>query len=232
MSEKTALGALHFAPWFPGVDRRASLRLPAALRACYRVLGVDGAAARVRVRNLSALGVGLAITHPIGPGTLLHIAFERPAGETVCCAMGRVVHVTMEAGGLVGCAFVRELGDAVLRLFDAQRLPATAGDCRRWVRFSCNVETAYYVADAAPGERSPARIVNISAGGMGLMLPCEFSTGTLLKLDLEGTLARAAGPVLLRVVRASARRDRDWLLGCEFAHQLSDEELQALLEEA
>jgi hypothetical protein len=121
------------------------------------------------------------------------------------------------------------LSDATLRLFDAQRLPTTGGDDRRWVRFPCNVETACYALDSAPGEQSPARIINISAGGMGLMLPCEFSPGTLLRLEVDGTPAHAAGPILLRVVRAIPQRDRDVFHGCEFADPLSPKEFQALL---
>jgi len=223
MSKPAASPALDLEPWLPGTERRASARQPAALRASYRLLGSD-VAGRAGARDLSALGAGLLLPNPVAVSALLQLEFEG-LGRLI---LARVVHVA-EEGGFIGCAFVRELDDATLGLFHAQRLGSAVGDDRRWVRFPCNVETACYAADAAPGERSPARVVNISAGGMGLLLPCEFREGTLLKLDLEATAARAAGVLLLRVVRAIARPAGDWLLGCEFADPLRDEELDALL---
>ena len=231
MSEQNAAVALETAPWFPGVERRASERLPLTLRAAYRVFGGEGAG-QARVHDLSPLGVGLGLPKPVPAGALLHVDFQGAAGDLVCATLARVVHVASEAGSLVGCAFVRELNDATLRLFHAERLPTTAGDDRRWVRFPCNVETACYVADAVPGEESPARIINISAGGMGLLLPCEFSAGTLLNLDLQATPAHAVGPVLLRVMRAAPRPAGDWFLGCEFARRLDDAEIAAILQES
>lgn len=222
MSEPAVSLAAGSLPW-PGAERRASERRPSGLTAVYRLLGSD-VAGRAGVRDLSALGVGLLLPRPVAVSALLQLEFER-LGRLV---LARVVHAAEEAG-FAGCAFVRELDDAALRLFHAQRLGSAVGDDRRWVRFPCNVETACYAADAAPGEQSPARIVNISAGGMGLLLPCEFGAGTLLRLDLERTAAREAGPLLLRVVRATARPAGDWLLGCEFADPLRDDELYALL---
>ena len=224
MTEQRPFLAVDLASWFPGTERRASARQPAQLHARYRLLGGD-LAGSAEVRNLSAFGAGLVIRGGVGVCALLHLDFDglnRPV-------LARVVHVTAESGGVVGCTFVRELDDATLRLFHAERLGTAAGDSRRWVRFPCNVETACFAVDAAPGEQSPARVVNISAGGMGLLLPCEFRVGTLLKLDLGGTAARAAGPLLLRVVRAGRRPAGDWFLGCEFADPLRDDEVTALM---
>jgi hypothetical protein len=227
MSELT--GSLALAPeaGFPSLERRAAERVPSALQAAYRVFGAEDVG-RARVRDLSPLGVRLILPQPVPCGALLHLDFQRENGETICSTLARVVHAAEDRPDLIGCAFVRELNDASLRLFDAQRLPTTAGDDRRWVRFPCNVETACYAVDAAPGEQSPARVINISAGGMGLLLPCEFGPGTLLNLDLEGTPAHAAGPALLRVVRVVSRPAGDWFLGCEFARRLDAAEIDAI----
>jgi hypothetical protein len=212
-----------------GAERRASARLPSTALASYHALGdVDGVRQIARIRDVSTFGVGLLLPSPVIPEDLLRLAFKGAMGGERT-ALARVVHAASAAGRLVGCSFVRELDEAILRLFHAARVGSSAGDGRRWVRFPCNVNTAYKMLDAAPGEQSPARIVNISAGGMGLLLPCEFPTGTLLRLDLDGTPAHAAGEVLLRVLRSADRGDGDWLLGCEFADQFKREELAILL---
>jgi PilZ domain len=221
---------MDLAPAFSAMERRASVRHPATLRVSYRLVSPPGdVAGHARVQDISTLGVGLVLPYPAAPLTLLQLAFEGKTGGVPRTALARVVHSASEASSLVGCAFVRELDDAILRCFHAARVGAPAGDGRRWVRFPCNVETACYALDTTPGERSPARIVNISVGGAGLLLPCEFGSGTLLKLDLEGTTAQAAGQVLLRVVRVNPRPDGGWLLGCEFADQVAINELAGRL---
>jgi hypothetical protein len=89
------------------------------------------------------------------------------------------------------------------------------------------VEAVCWSLDTTPGERSPARVLDVSAGGVGLLLPCEFGPGTLLLLSLGGP-EEAGGRVLLRVAR-STPTSAGWLLGCEFADRLSAEELAALV---
>jgi hypothetical protein len=229
MTEPIDSTAAEFASWLPALKRRAAVRVASDVRASYRVLEPDGDVGQALVRNLSTLGVGLVLVKSAVPSMLLRIDFESATRGKLCSRLGRVIHAEVRGEGEVGRAFVREMADVILRLFDAQRLPTTGGDDRRWVRFPCNVETACNALHTAPVEESPARIINISAGGMGLMLPCEFGTGTLLKLDMEGTPASAAGPVLLRVVRATAQYNSDWFHGCEFADPLTDKEFQALL---
>jgi hypothetical protein len=104
----------------------------------------------------------------------------------------------------------------------------TGPDCRRWARFPCNVETACYSCDTAPGERRSGRILNISAGGIGLILRCQFSEGTLLYFELPPEMNLADPRILVRVVRVM-EQGGGWFLGCEFADQLSDDELRGLL---
>ena len=129
----------------------------------------------------------------------------------------------------VGCAFVRELPDKYLRFFQAGAVHPSGPDCRRWTRFACNVETVCYTAETAPGERRSGRILNISAGGVGLVLRCQFSEGTLLHFELPPEMNLANPQILVRVVRVVPHGDGNWLLGCEFADQLTEDDLQALL---
>jgi hypothetical protein len=215
-------------PWPFGEERRAAVRWPAALTATCRLASGRGGPWRARACDISILGISLLLDEALAPGALLEIDLEGRSRRTV---QARVVHArTEEDGGcIIGCAFTRELGDEELRLFQAQRVRPRGPDNRRWTRFPCDVETVCYMAETAPGERRPARVVDISAGGIGLLLPCQFAVGTLLYFELPPVRGQRSNKALVRVVRAVERADGTWFLGCEFARQLSAEELRELL---
>jgi hypothetical protein len=183
------------------------------------------------VDDISALGVALTLLHPVVPGTLLEVDLECLTRGVLRTLQARVVHTRAgeDGGWVIGCGFTRELGDAELRRFRAQRLRPRGPDNRRWVRFPCDVETACYTRETAPGERWPARVLNISAGGVGLLLPCQFAEGTLLFFEVPPVAGLPAGRVLVRIVRTAGQADGNWFLGCEFARRLSAQELGELL---
>ncbi|HWY88285.1 MAG TPA: PilZ domain-containing protein, partial [Gemmataceae bacterium] len=185
----------------------------------------------VQVRELSTLGISLILPRPTGIGQLLGIELTRKNGSFVRTVLARVVHEARESSHafVVGAAFIKELEDEHLRFFRAGAIHPSAPDCRRWTRFPCNVETACYCCDTAPGERRSGRILNISAGGIGLVLRCQFSEGTLLHFELPQEMNLASPKILVRVVRVTEQGDGNWFLGCEFTDQLTDDELQALL---
>jgi hypothetical protein len=215
----------------PCEERRVSVRFPTSLQAeVHAVRPASPAPWLARVRDISAHGIGLVLPHPVEPGALLTGDVESPSGNLTRTILARVVHVTARARGewVVGCALVSELSDADLGAFRAERVRPAAPDCRAWVRFPCNVETICYSVDTVPGEQLPARILNISAGGLGLLLPCQFESRTLLNLLLPPQPGEPPRRVLVRVVTAKPYGQGDWFLGCEFADQLSDEELAAL----
>src|SRR5262249_36910078 len=72
-----------------------------------------------------------------------------------------------------------------------------------------------------------ARVKNLSAGGVNLMLCYPFKPGATLAVDLHAP--SRAGTLLVKVVHVTDQADGTWLLGCEFATALSDAELNALL---
>jgi hypothetical protein len=191
---------------------------------------VDEIPWEAHLRNASPLGVGLLLTRPAIVGTLIDLDFARATKGALRSLLGRVVHATTQSDGwAVGCAFVRELDDAVLQMFQGERMRAPAGANRRWQRFPCNVEAAWTCMDATEGDQSPARVIDVSAGGLGLLLPCEFAVGTLLRLMLPIASGYTDEPLLLRVARAAAQPRGDWFLGCEFADRLNDDEVAMLL---
>ena len=213
-------------------ERRATVRYPVSLDAsCQAPPGTKNACWRARVREISALGIGLVFQHPLEPSTLLEIDLETAGRSVVRTVLARVVHVEPdpEGGWLVGCAFITELNDAQLQPFRAERLHPAQPDGRRWVRFPCNVETVCYASETAPGEQIRARVLNISPGGIGLLVPCQFEPGTLLHFEPPAPPGQPVLWILIRVVRAIEHTNGDWFLGCEFAHQLDPGELSALL---
>jgi hypothetical protein len=229
---------------FAGIERRAAHRRPAALWASCRTADDGPRRWRVQVHDLSPYGVGLTADYPFEPGTLLRLEIEGHDLVVIHTVQARVVHLQgqesagrrQESAGrlggttwLIGCAFAAELDDATLQALRAERVRPSGPDARRWVRFPCDVETACYTWDAVPGERRPARILNVSPGGVGLLLPCEFAEGTLLYLDLPGEVGGPVRKVLVRVVRVSDHGHTGWFLGCEFAGRITADELAALL---
>jgi hypothetical protein len=215
----------------PTEERRASTRLPSAQHATWRPAADKGApACEARIREVSHYGIGLVLARPAEPGTLLALELE-PPGQPVRSVLARVVHITLLDNGerVAGCAFVVELTDEELRVFQAQRLRPAIPDSRAWVRFPCNVETVCYSMDAAPGEQLPARLLNISSGGVGLVLPCQFESRTLLRLELPQKPCQPPRRVVVRVVQARPYAKGDWFLGCEFADALTDDEVAGLL---
>jgi hypothetical protein len=219
--------------WCTNEERRASPRHPANVRVLCRMVtgGVAPPMWTAQVRELSTYGIGLVLPQSPGLGQLLGIELTRKNGTFVRTVLARVVHQERESrqSFIVGCAFIKELEDEHLRFFHAEAVHPSRPDCRRWTRFPCNVETVCYSCDTAPGERRSGRILNISAGGIGLVLRCQFFEGTLLHFELPQEMNLANPKVLVRIVRVMDQGGGYWLLGCEFADQLTEDELRMLL---
>jgi hypothetical protein len=102
---------------------------------------------------------------------------------------------------------------------------------RVWTRYAANRKTVN-MSDADTEEISwVARMQDLSQSGVGLIFRRPFDVGT--KLTVEFLVEGREEPVQLEVlvVHADARSDGKWYVGCELAVTLSDEELQALLQE-
>lgn len=226
MSTQTA--NLPAEPRHPDEERRAMVRYHLHAEATCQSSANHDASWRALVHDVSALGVALEIPEKVAIGAILDVELENQQGSPVRWVLARVVHIEEKRPGswLAGCAFVSELNESQLQIFQAYKIKPAAPDGRRWVRFPCNVETVCYTCETIPGERRPARILNISAGGIGLLVPCQFSSGALLHLELPAEAARLA---LIRIVRVVPHASGGWFHGCEFVDQLGSEELQDLV---
>ncbi len=109
---------------------------------------------------------------------------------------------------------------------------AAASDRRAWVRFVCDLEASCQPAGTMKDAGWPAKVRDVSAGGVGLLLKHRFKPGTTLDVELRD----GAGPVecslRARVGHATSvfvEGDQYWLTGCVLETSLSEGELAALL---
>ncbi len=120
--------------------------------------------------------------------------------------------------------------DEPSRVSRVRPLAPTAPDKRRSVRYSCILEVSCLTTEAVEYTASlPAVVVNISTGGICLLLTQTFPLGTILTIGLEATTQGFLPPLQVRVVHAHQRANGDWVLGVAFLVPLSEEELEAIL---
>jgi hypothetical protein len=92
------------------------------------------------------------------------------------------------------------------------------------------MEASYHpVPVRALGPCAPARIWDLSQGGVSLIVRRPFEPGTTLAVVPE-TLPLSLAPGLeARVVHVAPHGDGLWQVGCEFPVPLTEEELRLLL---
>jgi hypothetical protein len=211
------------------VERRHSPRFPSDLETQCRSLK-DSAAWRAQVLNISRTGLALVLSRRFEKGAVLTMDLENARQDVSRNTLARVVYVRPHDGGtwLLGCVFVNPLDDEELKAFSAKRVPSEDSDPRAWVRFTCDVATFCRPDGDADAEPLPVRVVNIAPSGVALVAADAWQSGTFLRLELPRTAGQSGRSVLLRIVRAEPVA-AEWLLGCEFIDQFSEQDLQGLL---
>lgn len=105
-----------------------------------------------------------------------------------------------------------------------------AAEGRAWIRYTCDSAISFQPLESRKdGTWRPARVTNISAKGLGLVLDVPAQRGAIFCVILEGPANRFSQPVLVRVVRAKEQSGGGWHVGCTFAIPLDEDELLALL---
>jgi hypothetical protein len=99
---------------------------------------------------------------------------------------------------------------------------------RVWVRLPSSVGTACESAARGAKVRVSAWVRDISRGGVNLLVSQRFGPGALLSVEIPGPGENSSSAVLAYVVHAKAQADGTWSLGCRFARELEDEDLEAL----
>jgi hypothetical protein len=95
-------------------DRRRAERYPCGLQPFWRVEGQEQVESPpARVENISTTGIGLRVKEQIKAGTVLVIKLQSADHRLSRPLPARVMHATQQPEGdwLVGCQFVRRLGE-------------------------------------------------------------------------------------------------------------------------
>jgi hypothetical protein len=101
-----------------GADQRKWVRFACEMKASYRQVGDPRDQSHpAQVLNISANGIGLAVTPPLDSGSLLNVDLTDKHGRSTQTILACVVHTTQRTSGelAVGCNFIRELNDDELK---------------------------------------------------------------------------------------------------------------------
>lgn len=113
----------------------------------------------------------------------------------------------------------------------SQHAPAprqSTRDRRAWVRFTCDLQVACVPADEDPEILWPARVVNVSQGGVGLLLSRRFEPETLLQVEVQIPEKGFSRPMIVQVKHVTGHDYGGWLMGCSFTQPLDEDEVRQL----
>jgi hypothetical protein len=104
-------------------------------------------------------------------------------------------------------------------------------ECRAWERHPCDLRGACQPIAANRGHDLswPAKIRNLSLGGVGLVLERRFEPGVILFLELTFPGSDSPETLMARVVYARAIAGNQWFLGCAFCRPLSPGKIESLV---
>ncbi len=112
---------------------------------------------------------------------------------------------------------------------------AAAIERRAWVRFTSTLEASCQSKGTLKDAGWPGKVVDLSLGGIGLILRHRFPSGAPLTVELKTQSGRCPRSVSVRVIHTRPvviEGDPCWFTGCAFARNLTEAELQELMMES
>jgi hypothetical protein len=97
------------------------------------------------------------------------------------------------------------------------------------VRFPCPAQAVFTVVGAEPTSPSQGLVLNISAGGIAMQVLMPRMVGELLSIELWRGEDRPVVHTLASVVRTTLERGGQRIVGCNFIHELTEEQVRRLL---
>jgi hypothetical protein len=98
---------------------------------------------------------------------------------------------------------------------------------RQGARYASTAEISWGPADAPPAARRPARVRDVSFGGISFLAGEHFEPGALVAVGLPGDDGRHGVALLGCVRHATAQEGKGWALGCSFIRELNERELES-----
>ena len=185
---------------------------------------------RASILDVSSDGVKLVVGRAFEQGDLLTMELPSPVGEPSVSVLACVVHVQAEgdAEWVLGCRFSAELNDADLAAFGAVRTKPAESDGRNWSRFPCEIKAVYQIIPDEEDVRREAKVLNISAGGVAMLVEHDVNAGALLSAELHAPGGQTVVTILACVVHVIVHSEHERVLGCNFIQALSENDLKAL----
>jgi c-di-GMP-binding flagellar brake protein YcgR len=97
---------------------------------------------------------------------------------------------------------------------------------RAWVRYPSTAETQFTPVGEDNQTSLTARVRDVSLGGIKLLVGRPFDTGSMLTVVLTGE-GQSSLSVLACVVHCREQAGGEWALGCSFAAELEESDLEA-----
>jgi PilZ domain len=104
--------------------------------------------------------------------------------------------------------------------------PPTPAERRAYVRYRCERPAVGRAFFSNTFKSLAAQIVDLSVGGIGLVLDQPLEAGTRLNVELD---ADTPFEIVAEVKNSILQADGKWRCGCELVWKLSEDELRFLL---
>ncbi|MFO0877276.1 MAG: PilZ domain-containing protein [Gemmataceae bacterium] len=212
-------------------ERRLFGRLSCDIETTCRLAGAGEAEPHtVRVRNVSRGGIGLLARLPFRIGELLSVHLPDLASGAVSDLLACVVRCDPAGDGVwfIGGTFASSLSEEEMRRFDGTATEPIPGEQRSWARYPCEAESNYQIVRLGDQQAwTPAKVLNISGGGLALLVSEILNVGELLSVEIRCHSHSLV--TLASIVRTTVEPSGERIVGCNFMHELLPEQVAHLL---
>ncbi|MBX9678327.1 MAG: PilZ domain-containing protein [Gemmataceae bacterium] len=212
-------------------DRRLWVRYPADLTTQVRPHEEPHAQqVAARIRDISRGGANLLLDRSFEEGEMISLELPDTNGGTFE-VLGCAVRCSEESAGVfsLGCVFSRELTDDDLMRLGARRVRTAPEDQRTWLRFDCDLQGKFHKVGDPNLKTYVARIINISANGVGLLVEDHIEAGALLNVELLARDGHTVRTILACAVHVADKGAGAYGVGCNFIRELPEADIKQLV---